>query len=62
MKPEKYIAFAQSKDGQLFIGGVKQWQSAPQDTRQAAKDVMAGYLDGQQHAVRYSLVKPTFNY
>ena len=57
---KKYISFAQAKDGEFFVGGAKQWQSSPQDTRQAAKDVLSGYLSGQEHKVRYTVTKETF--
>lgn len=58
MKTEKFIAIAHAKSGKLLPGGVKMWQSYPQNSRNDAKNVLAGYIDGHQDSLSYSIIKP----
>lgn len=44
-----YIAVAYAKHGKLMIGGVKEWQSAPQEDRHEAAEMLRGWIDGQRN-------------
>lgn len=52
-----YIAKAVAKDNCLLPGGVKQWQSFPQATREEAKNVLAGYIDGAKDKVSFTSIR-----